>query len=329
MFSVNNNQRGKLRKRKNTRNQIENYSHRNTQFYQPFWLSALNYYVLSAALAIASFFIIWGILQGIEEDIPWITAGIVASLILMTSVILREFILRKAYQKSLIAQKRLDNNIKSVYKINNSHQANRLTLEKNAEVLKELEKKSKAAKDFARLSAPHLEVFEMCEYYLQKSNRELGGILKGSPRFAVLTKGQERVKELRRFHLLSWASLESQLYIQNSKVQAPINKKLENANRALEVLDSALQIYSNEPKLLESVEAVKDFIVSIKVSHWIELAERAAFKENYTKAISHYKDALFFLVRENERTPERDLIAEKINLEIEKLRRQTKNKISN
>jgi hypothetical protein len=297
---------------------------------QTFWFSPLNYYILTIAITIASFFTIWGVLHGLDEELPWITAGIAASLILIGSVLLRESILRKIYQRTLLGQKKLDYNIKNVYKVKqNNSKSDRLTLERNAEVLREIERKSKAAKSFAKLSASHIEVFELCEAYLQKSDRELGGMVKSSPRFAVLSKGQERIKELRRFHLMSWASLESQTLIQNSKIQPSINEKIESANRALEILITAIQIYPEEQNLLESIEAVKDFIVSIKVSHWVEQAERAAFKENYKRAINHYKDALFFLARENLRTPERELMAEKINLEIEKLREKVNNQISN
>jgi hypothetical protein len=85
-------------------------------------------------------------------------------------------------------------------------------------------------------------------------------------------------------------------------------------------LGSAREFYPDESELLESVSVIEEFIASIKVSHWIELAERSAFKGHYKRAISHYRDALFFLARDNVRVEERELIAEKINLEIEKLR---------
>jgi tetratricopeptide (TPR) repeat protein len=293
-----------------------------------FWVSPLNYYILASAVSLGSFFLIWGGLHGSEEEMPWITAGIAASLILGVSVFFREYVLRKTYEKRLLAQKRLDYNLKNVYKLNHINATSgRLTLERNAQVLKEIEQKSNAAKSFGKLSAPHLEVFEICEAYLQKSTRELGGITKSSPRFVALSRGQERVTELRRFHLLSWASLESQNFIQNSKVQTSVNEKLENANRALEVLGTAIHFYPDEQTLHESVEAVRDFIVSIRVSHWIEQAERAAFKEDYKRAVNHYRDALFFLARETVHTPERELMAEKINLEIEKLRERSKKEI--
>ena len=69
--------------------------------------------------------------------------------------------------------------------------------------------------------------------------------------------------------------------------------------------------------------AIKTFIASIKVSHWIEQAERAAFKGSYKRAVSLYRDALFFLAREDVNAAEREAVAEKINLEIEKLRELT------
>jgi hypothetical protein len=135
----------------------------------------------------------------------------------------------------------------------------------------------------------------------------------------VLRKSRESVEKLHRYHLLSWASLESRLLIQEAKLQLTVNDKLEHSQKALGVLDSALRFYPDENLLVDSAVAVKEFITNAKVGHWMEQAERAASKGNYKRATNHYRDALFFLARENERTPERDLIAEKINSEIEKI----------
>ncbi len=87
----------------------------------------------------------------------------------------------------------------------------------------------------------------------------------------------------------------------------------------MSVLESALQFYPNEVQLRESEEAIKEFVVSIKISHSIEQAERAKFKENYKRAISLYRDALFSLARENLKSEERESLAEKIHAEIEKI----------
>lgn len=285
-------------------------------------MSKVNYYFLTCAIAIAFFFIFWGVLHGLGEESPWIISGVFASLILIGAVIVREFVLINTYRERIKAQKKLDYQLKSVYKqrINNNSTSDRLTLERNSEILADIESKSKIAKSGGNYSERHLEVFEICNRYLHKSQKELNGIMKGSPRYASLRDGREKILELHKFHLLSWAAIESQTFIQSSKFQVGMNEKLENAQRAFGVIDSALQFYPEEERLLNSIESVREYIVSIKVNHWIEQAERAAFKENYQRAINHYKDALFFLARENDRKPEHEVIAQEIIEKIEELR---------
>ena len=100
-----------------------------------------------------------------------------------------------------------------------------------------------------------------------------------------------------------------------------MSDKLEAAQRALTVLDSALSYYPDDNQLLESERALREFAASIKVSHWIEQAERAAFKGNFKRAVNHYRDALFFMARESgAQTEEKRLTADRINAEIERLR---------
>jgi tetratricopeptide (TPR) repeat protein len=142
----------------------------------------------------------------------------------------------------------------------------------------------------------------------------------GSPRIAGLRRGREIVGEIHRRHLLSWAEIETRALTQKAQNYVTIAEKLNTAQEALAVLDSALEFYPKDPQLTESEAALKDFIASIKISHWIEQAERAAFKGNYKRAVSLYRDALFFLAREEVKTDERQAIAEKINSEIDSLR---------
>jgi tetratricopeptide (TPR) repeat protein len=197
---------------------------------------------------------------------------------------------------------------------------NKLTLEKNAAILRNIERKSEAARVLGKLPDAHWEVFEICNEYLQITERELHTVGVGSPRLPALRLGREKIQELHKFHLLTWASVETKTLTQEARIRATIAEKLETAQKALAVLDSALRFYPNETELTESATAVEEFIASIKISHWIEQAERSAFKGNYKRAVSHYRDALFYLARENVRSEEREMIAEKINAEIEKLR---------
>jgi tetratricopeptide (TPR) repeat protein len=276
---------------------------------------------LAVAISAAIFFLVWGILHE-GEEMPWVPAGILASISIATAVVVREFFLRRARNQFLRAQKRLDYNLTSAASAQHKSKdsGNKLTIEKNAAILRNIERKSDAARVLGKLPDAHWEVFEICNEYLQITERELQTVGVGSPRLPALRLGREKVQEMHKFHLLAWASVETKTLTQEARIRATIAEKLETAQKALAVLDSALQFYPNEAELTASATAVEEFIASIKVSHWIEQAERSAFKGNYKRAISHYRDALFYLARENVRSEEREMIAEKINAEIEKLR---------
>lgn len=285
----------------------------------PFWFSTANYYVLAVAISIAAFFLVWGILLEGKDEIPWITAGIIASLILISAVGLRGVFLRKMQRRLLLEQRQMDMNFKYIKRSAADSNVNKLTIEKNNLILEEIEKKSKAARVLEKLPEGHLEVFELCEEYLRRNQFELDTVGVGSPRLPILRKSREKVERFHKYHLLSWASLESRLLLQEAKTQATLAERIAYSQKALSVLDSAIQFYPQESILTDSLGAVKEFIVSVKVGHWVEQAERAAYKKNYKRAINHYRDALYFLAREDDRTPEKDAIAKRINAEIQKI----------
>lgn len=292
-------------------------------FRRPFWLTASNYYVLAVAAAIALFFLVWGIFHEGNEETPLMAAGIGACLVLSGAVVMREIFLRKARKRFLLVERNLDRNLKQIPLPlqRPTKDANKLSLEKNAAIVKSIQQKSEAARLLGRMSAGHLEVFEICSQYLSLTEKQMETVRVGSPRIAGLRRGREIVSELHRLHLLAWAEVEARTLTQKAKNYVTISEKLDTAQQALTVLNSALQFYPNEARLIESETVLNDFIASIKVSHWIEQAERAAFKGNSRRAVSLYRDALFFLDREGVKTEERDAIAEKINFEIESLRK--------
>lgn len=295
---------------------------RNVRKYnRPFWLPASNYYILTVAASTALFFLVWGILHEGEEETPWIPAGISASVVLGGAVFLREVVLRKAQNSYLLAQRQLDFNLNKIPVQNGGNQnENKFTVEKNARIIQNIQQKSDAARLLGRLPDAHREVFEVCNEYLSINKRELETVGVGSPRLAALIRGKEVVAQLHKFHLLAWAEIQSKILTQDAKNQVKFSEKIKDAQKALGVLESALQYYPNEIQLKDSEIALRGFVASIKISHLIEQAERAKFKENYKRAISLYRDALFSLARENEKDAERELLAEQINSEIEKLR---------
>jgi len=96
--------------------------------------------------------------------------------------------------------------------------------------------------------------------------------------------------------------------------------KIETANKALDCIDQALTAFPGETELKDSRAAIEEFIVSVKVAHWVELAERSAFKGHYRRAIDRYRDALYYLNHEAVKPEVRTAGAVKIEHEIESLK---------
>ena len=287
---------------------------------RPFWLPASNFYILAAAAAIAFFFFVWWILHEGGEEIPYIPAGIGASVLLGCAVFLREVVLKRARQKYLAAQKMLDYNLKKVGTTNtrnNSRQ--KLTIQQNAAIVREIKRKSETALILDKISAGHWEVFELCNEYLHKNKKELETVGVGSPRIAALRRSREVVRGIHKHHLLVWAEIESRSNLKSAKNQMALSDKLEYTLKAKSILETALEFYPREKQLQDSIEAVKEFNSSIKVSHLVESAEKAAFKGDHTEAANLYRDALFLLQKENFQTAERHLIEENIIAKIEKI----------
>ena len=124
--------------------------------------------------------------------------------------------------------------------------------------------------------------------------------------------------------MLIWARESSLALTHEAQRRARTSDKIETAYRALDCLDSALKVFPTESELNASKLAIWEFIASVKVAHWVELAERAAFKGHYRRAINRYKDALFYLSRDTVKDEVRIAGAERITREIDLLRERIK-----
>lgn len=286
---------------------------------RPFWVPASNYYVLAVAVSTGFFFIVWGILHDSGDEAPWITAGTSASILLCGGVILREIVLRRARNRFTAEQRRLQSRpVRPPSR--DSRQDGKLTLERNAAILNEIQRKSGAARTLNKVSAGHREVFELCAEYIAMNETELHTVSAGSPRLSALLRGRSAAADLHRFHMLRWTEIEVTSLTNDARSRSSSDEKVEAAAEALDVIDQSLAIYPAEQSLLQSRELLQDLVVSIKVSGWIEKAERAEFKGEYALAKSHYRDALFDLGRDNANSASRGAAAERINAEIERLR---------
>lgn len=292
---------------------------------QPFWLPAISYYFLTIAVALIIFLLIWAILHEGGDETPWIAAGIFSGIVLMGSVFLREVYLKKERKKYLAAKRQLDYNLRKVKNSNSATpQQPKFTLQQNTYLMNQIQEKSNAAKILKRLPEGHREVIEICVEYLNFTNQELRRTDPNSPRFTVIRKTRNKVKHLHKFHLLVWTELETKNLTSKAGNEILISEKIETAQKALNILDSTLKFYPNEIKLIESSEAVLEFIAKVKMNYRIEQAEKTAFNGNITDAVGQYKDILFFISKENFPQREKQDLEENILLKVRKLQNEVK-----
>jgi hypothetical protein len=289
--------------------------------------SSAGYLLAAFVAAIALFFGLWWTLVSGGDEAPWIPAGLAASVVLLVALSAREVVMRRAWTRYLLdqgsepAMSRSGEHKRSPAK---SHSTSLLS-----EAWRNIQKQSEEADSGANPEA-HFDVFHLCQDYLATADDSLRSNSLSSDKRNLLRTGQERVRALQKHHLLTWARDSSRSLTYEAQQRARTSERIEAANRALHCLESALQFYPQETELQESSAAIREFISSVKVAHWVELAERSAFKGHYRRAIDRYKDALFYLSRgamkEDVRVASTERIAREIELLQARLRSQKNGK---
>lgn len=266
----------------------------------------------AAAASAALFFVLWWMLQG--EENPWIPAGLAASVVMLVAASAWLAVVRR----SRVRHVRDSGEWRGHPRPRSSGNAIPSTSRHSA-ALRALHKQSMAAD--AREVSPqaHRELYDLCSDYLSGTDQALQAPSLPTETRLALRAGQERVRTLQRHHLLTWARGSARSLTHEAQRRVRLYEKVETANRALECIDTALRVYPDEEELRISARAVRDFITSSRVAHWVELAERAAFKGYYRRAIDRYRDALFYLTRDGA-DQDRETGAERITREIELLR---------
>ena len=286
-------------------------------------------YMIAAGVAAATLFVVlWAMLHSSGDEAPWVPAGLAASVVMLVAIAAREVVMRRAWTRHILEQDRRDPHAE---KTNRTHATTssdtlkrRRPLETHAAQLRQLQKQSVEADAAGDAPEAHLELYQSCKDYLASADETLrSGALSAESR-ATLRVAQERARSLQKHHLLVWARASSRSLIYEAQRRARVSDRIETAQRALSVIETALKLYPDETELFESETAVRDFMASVKVAHWVELAERAAFKGYYTRAIDRYRDALFYLSRENMKEAARVETSERISREIELLRARLK-----
>ena len=279
-------------------------------------------YLLSAiVIAVGLFFGLWWILVRGGDEAPWLPAALAASVVLLVALSAREVVMRRAWTKYL-----LENGIpqkKSPRARESSRSARRgFSPSVHSAALRTIQKQSTAADAPGSTPETHLEVMQLCHDYLSRSDELIRSGSFGSEKGVAIRAGQDRVRALHKHHLLTWARGRAQVLTHEAQQRARTFDKIETATRAMDCLDSALRVYPDEAELRESRIAIEEFIASVKVAHWVELAERSAFKGHYRRAIDRYQDALFYLNQDVVKDEVRIAGTEKIEREIAALKGQ-------
>ena len=283
--------------------------------------SASGYMLVAAATSATLFFTLWWMLHSGGDDSPWVPAGLAACVVLLVAVAAREVVMRRAWTRYILENDRRGQRKGQTSTRESKNSNPRLgTLDTYSAALRALQRQCAEADAPGALPESHLEAYLSCQDYLESTDEKLRSTSVVKETRAALRSGQERVRTLARHHLLSWARGASRGLTHEAQQRVRTSDKIETAQRALDVIASAIKLYPEEAELRESQEAVHEFIATVKVSHWVELAERAAFKGYYERAIDRYRDALFYLSRESMREETRAFTAERIGREIEMLR---------
>ena len=268
--------------------------------------------VAAAAASAVLFFVLWWMLQG--EENPWIPAGLAASVVMLVAASAREVVMRRALTRFLLEEQphsaRHD-------RMRSAEYHGRALEPSQTEILRGLEKQSAEADANNIRPELHLRVFQMCGDFLQIAEKSLTSPSISAERRLTVRARQDRVRVLQKHHMLAWARNSAQSLTQEAQQRARLHEKIEAANRALECIDTALANYPEEEDLQRSAAAVRQFVTTSRVAHWVELAQRATFKGRYGRAIDCYRDALFYLTRAE---GDHHLAAEQITKEIELLR---------
>jgi len=281
--------------------------------------SSTGYLITAIVIALGLFFGLWWILVSGGDEAPWLPAGLAASVVLLVALSAREVVMRRAWTRYLL-ENGINQKPPSRSRERSRSQKRGFSASLHSAALRAIQKQSSAADAPGASPELHLDVAHMCQDYLASTDEAIRSGSYGSEKGIAIRAGQERVRALHRHHLVTWARGHSQALAREAQQRARTFDKIETATRAIDCIDSVLRIYPDEAELNESRVALDEFIASVKVAHWVELAERSAFKGHYRRAIDRYRDALFYLNQDVVKEPVRIAGTEKIEREIAKLK---------
>jgi hypothetical protein len=281
--------------------------------------SSTGYLIAAIVLSGGVFALLWWLLVSGGDEAPWLPAGLAASVVLLVALSAREVVMRRAWTRYLL-EHGIQDETKSRTEERRPSQKKSFSASVHSAALRTIQKQSAAADLPSSSPDAHYDVAQLCHEYLATTEEAVRSGSYGSEKGIAIRAGQDRVRSLHKHHLLAWARGQATGLTRDAQQRARTSDKIETANKALDCIDSALRLYPSEPELHESKVAISEFIASVKVAHWVELAERSVFKGHYRRAIDRYRDALFYLNQEAVKDEVRVSGTERIEVEIDKLK---------
>ena len=284
--------------------------------------STAGYMAVAGALALALFWAIWWLLRSDGDEAPWLPAGLAAGAVILAAAAAREVVMRRAwarYTREMEMVMGASDPPRAAAQAKASA-ANWSGMQPQVAALRALQQRLSELDSSNTPPEAHHEAYRLCEQHLAATDEVLRAPGGPAEMRAALRSGQERVRALQRKHMLAWARGETTRLTNEAQRRVRVSDRIETAQRALEVLEEASRVYPEERELHESQLAVRNFVASVKVGQWVEMAERAAFRGLYERAVARYRDALFYLSRADMGEDARSEAATRIQREIELLR---------
>lgn len=298
--------------------------------------SAGGYLAVSLLVAVTLSLIVWSVLHETNEEATW-AAALAACVVLLVAASARELIVRRAWSRQLLD---VDGRVRpdsfsgrgvgaaSGAGLNTPRTANSNATPRTAwshsAALRAVQKRSAEAEAH---DAPelHWDAYRLAQEYLAATDEALRAISLATEKRIAMRAGQERVRGLRKFHLLAWARSKSQAVMHEAQNFSRLHDRVDTARRALQVLDTARAELPNERELDDSTAAIREFVAAARVRHWLEMAERAAFRGHPRRAVARYRDTLFYVQREIAEPALQTQLVQRIESEIARLKEQIAN----
>lgn len=296
--------------------------------------SAGGYLVVSLLVAVTLSLIVWSVLHETNEEATW-AAALAACVVLLVAASARELIVRRAWSRQLLdtdGRVRPDSlggrgggyaSAPNLGVPRAGNNAPRNTWSHSA-ALRAVQKRSAEAE---ASNAPdlHWDAYRLSQEYLATTDEALRAVSLATEKRIAMRAGQERVRGLGKFHLLAWARSKAQAVMYEAQNFSRVHDRLDTARRALQVLETARTELPNERELEDSTKAIREFMASARVRHWLEMAERAAFRGHPRRAIARYRDTLFYVRREIPDTALQTQLVNHIESEIARLKEKIAN----